>query len=84
MAVSGFPEHLRQLHVDSVCAWPPALELALRVFGTERVLFGSDAPFWRADDGVATLAALELDGEAAARVAHANAERVFAIAPDVG
>ncbi|HKP17005.1 MAG TPA: amidohydrolase family protein [Gaiellaceae bacterium] len=72
-------EHLRSLHVDSVCAWPPALELALRVFGSERVLFGSDAPFWRVEDGLATVAALELPGDATVQVAHRNADRLFGL-----
>ena len=54
-------EHLRRLHVDSVCAWPPALRLALDVFGPGRVLFGSDEPYWRADDAVSTVDGAVLD-----------------------
>jgi aminocarboxymuconate-semialdehyde decarboxylase len=69
--------HLRRLYVDSACLWPPALRLALQVFGSERVLFASDEPFWRAQDGLATVTALELDEAERERVAHENAERLF-------
>jgi aminocarboxymuconate-semialdehyde decarboxylase len=69
--------HLRRLYVDSACVWPPALQLALEVFGSERVLFASDAPFWRVEDGLATVSALELGEAERAQVAHRNAERLF-------
>ena len=70
-------EHLRRLHVDSVCAWPPALRLALEVFGPEQVLFGSDEPYWRIADGVSTVDAATLDPAAVAAVWYENAERIF-------
>ena len=69
--------HLRRLYVDSACLWPPALRLSLEVFGSEQVLFASDEPFWRAEDGVATVSALELGEAERERVAHENAERLF-------
>ena len=69
-------EHLRRLYVDSVCAWPPALRLALEVFGEEHVLFGSDAPFWRVADGLETVRAVG----AAAALRHGNADTLFRIA----
>jgi len=70
-------EQLRRLHVDSVCAWPPALRLALEVFGPEQVLFGSDEPYWRIADGVSTVDAATLDPAAVAAVWYENAERIF-------
>jgi predicted TIM-barrel fold metal-dependent hydrolase len=70
-------EHLRRFHVDSVCGWPPALRLALEVFGPERVLFGSDEPYWRAADGVATVEGATLDADTAEALWHGNAERLF-------
>jgi predicted TIM-barrel fold metal-dependent hydrolase len=74
-------EHLRCLHLDSVCAWPPALRLALEVFGPERILFGSDVPFWRIEDGLRALDELDLDEGEAELVCHANAERLFRLVP---
>jgi predicted TIM-barrel fold metal-dependent hydrolase len=73
-------EHLRNLYVDSVCDWPPALRLALEVFGPERVLFGSDEPYWRTADAVSTVDAAELDPRSAAGLWHENAERLFGLA----
>jgi uncharacterized protein len=72
-------EHLKRLYLDSVCVWPPALALALQVFGEERVLFGSDEPFWRADQAVATVDQLALASEAAEKVFCGNAERLFGL-----
>jgi predicted TIM-barrel fold metal-dependent hydrolase len=73
-------EHVRKLCVDSVCGWPPALRLALEVFGPGRVLFGSDEPYWRTADAVSTLEAAGLDAPAAAAVWHGNAGRLFGLA----
>ena len=70
-------EHLRLLHVDSVCSWPPALRLALEVLGTGRVLLGTDAPYWGVREGVETVEAAALDTAEAAAVRHANADRLF-------
>jgi predicted TIM-barrel fold metal-dependent hydrolase len=72
-------EYLRRLYLDSVCLWPPALALALEVFGEDRVLFGTDEPFWRADRGIATVDELDLSGEAAGKLLCGNAERLFGI-----
>jgi len=73
-------EHLRRLHVDSICSWPPALRLALEVFGPERVLFGSDEPYWSADDAVSTVETAVPDADTAAAVWHRNADRLFGLA----
>jgi predicted TIM-barrel fold metal-dependent hydrolase len=72
-------EHLRRLHVDSVCAWPPALRLALEVFGPERVLFGSDEPYWSIASGVSTVEAAGIDPVAESALWHGNAEKVFGL-----
>jgi predicted TIM-barrel fold metal-dependent hydrolase len=34
---------------DTVNGFPPALRLACDAFGTDRILFGTDYPFWRED-----------------------------------
>jgi 5-carboxyvanillate decarboxylase len=72
-------EHLRRLYLDSVCLWAPALALALAVFGEDRVLFGSDEPFWRADQGITTVDQLSLASEAAEKVFSRNAELLFGL-----
>jgi aminocarboxymuconate-semialdehyde decarboxylase len=70
-------EAIRLLYTDTICAWPPALRLALDVFGPERVLFGSDAPFWAPAKSVETLTALALPPAVAAGIRAGNARRLF-------
>ncbi|MGH2985987.1 MAG: amidohydrolase family protein, partial [Solirubrobacterales bacterium] len=77
-ALSSPPsEQIRRFYVDSVCLWPPALRLALEVFGDERVMFGTDEPFWSGADGVATVEELDPDEFDPERIYWKNAQRIF-------
>ncbi len=38
---------VRHFWYDTVNGFPPALRLACEAFGTDRILFGTDYPFWR-------------------------------------
>ena len=40
---------VRHFWYDTVNGFPPALRLACAAFGTDRLLFGTDYPFWRDD-----------------------------------
>ncbi len=40
---------VRSFWYDTVNGYPPALQLAREVFGIERIVFGTDYPFWRED-----------------------------------
>lgn len=40
---------VRHFFYDTVNGFPPALRLACDAFGTDRILFGTDYPFWRDD-----------------------------------
>jgi 6-methylsalicylate decarboxylase len=40
-------DSVRRFWYDTVNGFPPALRLACDAFGTDRILFGSDYPFWR-------------------------------------
>lgn len=70
-------EHLRRLYVDSVSLWPPALRISIDFLGANRVLFGSDHPFWPLPGSVETLGRVELSDSDRALVEGGNAERVF-------
>ncbi|HEY2054050.1 MAG TPA: amidohydrolase family protein [Solirubrobacterales bacterium] len=71
-------EQLRLLYLDSICDSPAALCLALEEFGTDRVLYGSDEPFWGAERGLAVVdEALAGDTEGLGSVRRGNAERLF-------
>jgi len=77
-ALSSPPsEQIRRFYVDSVCLWPPALRLALEVVGDERVMFGTDEPFWSGADGIATVEALDPDEFDTGRIYWKNARRIF-------
>jgi predicted TIM-barrel fold metal-dependent hydrolase len=72
-------EHVKLLYTDSVCVWPPALRLALEVFGEERVMFGTDEPFWQTDRAVAAVDALDLPEAARRRLWSGTAIELFGL-----
>lgn len=77
----GFPgrpsEHLRRLYLDCVCESPASLRLAVETFGADRIMFGSDEPFWTAERALATLAAAGLDDSQTELIRHGTAEALF-------
>jgi predicted TIM-barrel fold metal-dependent hydrolase len=84
-AVTGRPsDALRLIYTDTVCVWPPALRSALELMGPERVMFGSDYPFWDPRRTLATIAESGLDAEISAQVAFRTARSVFGLEAPVG
>ena len=59
----------------------PPLELCLKLFGPERVMFAIDYPFEQTGDAVDFIRAAPLDDDARRLVSHSNAEALFRIAP---
>jgi len=39
-------DHIKKLWIDTVGAWAPAMQLAIDLFGIEKVLYATDHPFW--------------------------------------
>jgi predicted TIM-barrel fold metal-dependent hydrolase len=72
-------EHIRKFFVDTVCDWAPALRLCCDFFGIDRILHGTDHPFWPMPLGPRLLDQLDLSQEDRAKIEHENAERVFGI-----
>jgi aminocarboxymuconate-semialdehyde decarboxylase len=70
-------EHLRFIYTDTVCGWPAALRSALTLFGSKRVMFGSDFPFWDHGPSVETLSELARTDQLPAGVKADNATRIF-------
>lgn len=66
-------EHVRKLYVDTVSAWPPALQLALDFFGPERILFATDHPFWEPQRTHEALAELRLSDVQLSAIHRGNA-----------
>jgi len=72
-------ERLRQLYTDTVCVWAPALRSTLAFFGPERVMFGSDYPFWEPERTLATIDEAGFDEAAREAIAAGNARRLFGL-----
>jgi predicted TIM-barrel fold metal-dependent hydrolase len=70
-------EHLRLLYTDSVCVWPPALRSTLELVGAERVMFGSDYPFWDPQRTFDTLQDAGLSHADLSAIRSDNARRLF-------
>ncbi len=83
-AVSGDPSRQLQLiYTDSVCAWAPALRNTIELVGSERVMFGSDYPFWDPARSFDTIARAKLSGETEDAIYAANARRLFKLDRDL-
>ena len=72
-------EYVRLLYVDTVCAWPPALRLALDYFGPERVMFGTDHPFWEAKPALDSVAELGLADDELQAIEQDTASALFGL-----
>lgn len=72
-------ERVKQLYTDVVCSHPPALRSALELFGPERVMFGSDEPFWQASWSTEVLDDLPLSVSERARIESGTAEEVYGL-----
>lgn len=74
-------EHLRLLYADIVCDWPPAVRMLVEFLGAERVMFGSDYPFWDPARSVRALDAASLPSADAERVRASTARALFGLSP---
>lgn len=59
--------------------WQPALQQALHVMGSDRILFAADWPFEDAIDAARRFRAMRIARQTYERLAYRNAERVFKI-----
>lgn len=72
---------LRRVHVDSIVYSAGVLQLVLDTFGGERVMFGTDHPFYVANHPAVSGVLDAVPASSASDVRHANAERLF-LRPD--
>lgn len=72
-------ERIAQLYTDTVCVWPPALRSTLELVGAERMMFGSDYPFWEARASVEAVSKAGLAPETLAAIEAGNAIRLFGL-----
>jgi aminocarboxymuconate-semialdehyde decarboxylase len=71
-------EALRRLHTDTASLQGRTLELALEFYGTSRVMFGSDYPYFAPEPQLESVSAAVV-GEERAAVLAANASQFFGI-----
>jgi predicted TIM-barrel fold metal-dependent hydrolase len=70
-------EHIRRFYVDTVTDWAPAVRSCLDFFGVDRVMYGSDHPFWPMSSAHGVLDELMLSEVDRAKIDHENAIRLF-------
>lgn len=72
-------KHIKKFYVDTVSGSPQAVRFCCDFFGSDRVMHGSDHPFWPMRLGPMALDGAGLSAADRARVEHENAERLFGI-----
>ena len=72
-------EHLRNFYVDTVTGWPQSLRVCCEFFGVDRVMHGSDHPFWPMASGPRLLDEAGISGAVREKIEHENAMRLFGI-----
>lgn len=75
-------DRIAGLYTDTVCNSPSALRSALELVGPERIMFGSDYPFWESADAVEVLTAADLSPRVRTAIESASAAHLFGL--DVG
>ena len=80
---AGLPSgYLRRFHYDTLVQFPPALAYLVSVVGADRVLLGSDHPFWLGDpEPVRIVREAGLPARAQSAILGDNAARLFHLEP---
>jgi aminocarboxymuconate-semialdehyde decarboxylase len=72
--------YLRRFHYDTLVQFPPALAFLVQTVGADRVLLGSDHPFWLGDpEPVRIVRDAGLPAAAHAAILGDNAARLYKI-----
>lgn len=73
-------EHIRRFYVDTVTASPQSVRYCCEFFGVDRVMHGTDHPFWPMATGPRLLDECGLSETDRAKIEHENAALLFGIA----
>jgi aminocarboxymuconate-semialdehyde decarboxylase len=77
--LASLPSHyLRRFYTDTVSESPEGLALALEFYGADRVLFGSDHPWWPVEAGI-EFVMRNTSGKVRAAVMSENADALFGL-----
>ena len=66
-----------RIHVDCSSLGPRALEIAVAVYGAERIVFGSDCPIFSTETAKATVANAKISEEARQAIRFGNAANLL-------
>lgn len=69
--------YLKRFYVDTVNNYPPAYAIAKEIFGSERILFGTDYPFLDSSGGSNCVENLDYSEQEKRRVFSENARKLF-------
>ncbi|MPZ68175.1 MAG: amidohydrolase family protein [Actinobacteria bacterium] len=69
--------YVGRLYTDTVCASPLALRLAAELFQPDRIMWGTDAPYFSIDTAWKTLAGADLPPELVTAIERTNARSLF-------
>ena len=72
-------DHIRRFYVDTVCESVPAVRFCCDFFGVDRILHGTDHPFWAMPLGPRLLDGVGLSPADRAKIEHQNAIRLFGL-----
>lgn len=72
-------DHIRKFYVDTVCESVPAIRFCCDFFGADRIMHGTDHPFWPMPLGPRLLDQLGLSAGDREKIEEKNAVRVFGI-----
>jgi predicted TIM-barrel fold metal-dependent hydrolase len=70
-------DYLHRLYTDTIAGSPRALELAIELFGADRVCFGSDYPFGNQQNALDLVLAASLPDETVSAICWENAAELF-------
>tara|TARA_R110002072_G_scaffold44884_8_gene125181 strand:+ start:233 stop:1228 length:996 start_codon:yes stop_codon:yes gene_type:complete len=68
----------RRLHVDCSSLGARSLELAVSIFGADRIVMGTDCPIFSTDWTLGAIRDARIDGSERQAILHGNAERLLA------
>ncbi len=77
-------EHIKRFYVDTVTGSARSVRYCCEFFGVDRVMHGTDHPFWPMPSGPKLLDELGLGPAERAKIAHENAARFFNLQVGVG
>ena len=72
-------DYIAKLYTDIVCLWPPAIRNAIELVGENRIMFGSDYPFWESAGSIDALAEVELEADTRVAIQSSNARTIYGL-----